>query len=337
MKKHVAPEKIAAFVMQRLDGHERELIGAHLDACTKCKNETNQLSRIHEELKSAGEEIFGDLQKEVDRSCPDINVLHNFLTGTSGWFENRRLKRHLTECTSCTHLLTGYLKDNHQWLHEEIAPSSELLHSLERIPGSGDNFVESALERAFSSFRTLKGRPTFIGAAAAVALAMWAVLIFLPHYPLSVQNDFMAETRYLTRSTRTIPLKPGSVLYSGDAFFVNVRTNRNAFVYLIGYDSQGHCEQLFPAEGLNPLNPLQGRKQYRIPLGKAWPLDDHTGKETIFLAASEGPVGNIVSIVEEMNWIKKEDRLTRQESVEKMEGLLRKQFAAVDILNFDHK
>ena len=337
MKKHIMKEKNAAFVMQCLDEHERELIEAHLDDCPKCKNEVGLLSRIHEELRDAGEEGFGEVQGKVDRCCPEINALHNFLTGTSGWFESKRIKQHFVECTSCSYLITDYLKEDNQWIHEESTPSSELLCSLERIPEARDGYVKSASERAFGSFRSLRVRPSFLGTAAAVALAMWAILIFLPQYPLSVKSDFMAETSYLTRSTRTIPLMPGSVLYSGDAFFLNVRTNRNAFIYLIGYDSQGKCTQIFPAEGLTPANPLLGKKSYRIPDGKAWPLDEHIGTETVFLAASEGPVGDIKSIVKEMNQIKNEGRLIRQEAVERMEELLKEHFAAIDVLSFEHK
>lgn len=337
MKKHVTQEKNAAFVMQCLDEHERELIEAHLDDCPKCKNEVGLLSRIHEELRDAGEEGFGEVQGKADRCCPEINELHNFLTGTSGWFEIKRIKQHLVECTSCSRLITDYLKEDDQWIHEESTPSLELLRSLERIPASRDNDVKSAPEKSFGSFRRLRVRPSFIGAAAAVAVAMWAIMIFLPQYPLSVTSDFMAETSYLTRSTKTIPLMPGTILYSGDAFFLNVRTNRNAFIYLIGFDSQGKCAQIFPAEGLAPANPLLGKKSYRIPEGKAWPLDKHIGTETIFLAASEGPVGDIHSIVEQMNQINNEGRFIREESVERMEELLKEHFAAIDELSFEHK
>lgn len=339
MENHVKKENLAAFVMQCLGEQESKLIEAHLEICSTCKDEIDPLTRIHRGLRSAGQEGVKDLQRKADESCPDNNALHNYLTGTAGWLQNRRLKRHLAECNSCTRLLVDHEADDRSWQRKPVTPSPELLHTLERIPRAGQKPVnpDSPSKRESRPFLRLRLRPTFIGAAAAVAVAMWALFIFLPHYPLTVKSDFMAETRYLTRSTRTIPLSPGSVLYSGDAFFVNVRTNRSAFIYLIGYDSQGELAQLFPADGLIPANPLQGKETYRIPDGKAWPLDENPGAETIFLVASEGPVGNIESIISAMDRIGEENRTERNESVSKMDEFLKQHFAAVDVINFEHR
>lgn len=93
----------------------------------------------------------------------------------------------------------------------------------------------------------------------------------------------------------------GSVLRSHDNFQVHLETNRPGYIYILLYDSQGRASQIFPDPKIDQPGFVEGARKLVIPSKELWFwLDENTGTETIYVLASENPMGDIRGLLARM-------------------------------------
>jgi hypothetical protein len=152
--------------------------------------------------------------------------------------------------------------------------------------------------------------------------------------PVGVQMGVTANTRVITRGFPTEEriekiVKEGDKLFSNDYCRVNFKLDKDAYVYVVHHDSAGALHQLYPDPALAAPQKAKGKTSYTIPEGKdKWfQLDDHTGKETIFLLASNKPIKDFNATIYDIR------DLSREEVARTLESKAR----VLKILNFDHR
>lgn len=86
------------------------------------------------------------------------------------------------------------------------------------------------------------------------------------------------------RSGRTeVQLRPGDVLRSGDAFKINVRVDKQAYVYILLHGSTGKLTKIFSGKLEAGSDVSPGDPRY----DNWYKLDENKGKETIYLIISQ--------------------------------------------------
>ncbi len=86
-----------------------------------------------------------------------------------------------------------------------------------------------------------------------------------------------------SKSGLEMKLSEAAELMQDDAYYILLKPRQRLFVYVAQVDSLGDVYPIFPNPAYAPFsNPLQPGKTYRIPSGRFFYLDEHTGKETIF-------------------------------------------------------
>lgn len=102
--------------------------------------------------------------------------------------------------------------------------------------------------------------------------------------PLRLSVDARA-----THDGRSVVLREGSSLRSGDSIEFDVDVSRQAWVYVAYVDARGEASVLYPESGAGVL--AHPGEQVRIPQrGSRIELDDHPGTERMMLVASERPL-----------------------------------------------
>jgi len=118
--------------------------------------------------------------------------------------------------------------------------------------------------------------------------------------PLEVDAEVWAEARTTGGKFAPVAVRDDTVLRAGDRLWVSdLRANRKAFVHLILLDSDGRLHPIFPSEAIPVGLPLEGGRDYQIPPGERWVLDERAGPEAIFLAASpdEVPLAHVQDLL----------------------------------------
>ena len=88
---------------------------------------------------------------------------------------------------------------------------------------------------------------------------------------------------------------------SHDNFQVHLETNRPGYIYILLYDSQGRASQIFPDPKIDQPGFVEGARKLVIPSKELWFwLDENTGTETIYVLASENPMGDIRGLLARM-------------------------------------
>ncbi|MCX4243553.1 DUF4384 domain-containing protein [Paraliomyxa miuraensis] len=85
----------------------------------------------------------------------------------------------------------------------------------------------------------------------------------------------------------------GGSLRSGDEFRVVVRSDREAYVYILLMSSQGVPSQLFPLAEMGLSNPLPAGVEVAIPNDGTFALDASPGEESLQILASTRPLTDI--------------------------------------------
>ena len=110
---------------------------------------------------------------------------------------------------------------------------------------------------------------------------------------------------------------------------ISFELDKNAYAYILYYDSKGTLEQLYPdPKVLKPLK-VMGKTTYVIPPGEdSWfQLDEQTGTETVFMVASEEPLSNLKAVLLSLQGSSREEVLKT----------LKSQAPVVKVLNFKHQ
>jgi hypothetical protein len=152
--------------------------------------------------------------------------------------------------------------------------------------------------------------------------------------PIGVKMEVAANTRIVVRGVPTEDrikkiVKEGDILFSNDYCRINFELDKNAYVYVVHHDSTGTLHQLYPDPAIANPPKVKGKTSYTIPEGKDnwFQLDDHSGKETIFLLASNRPIPDFNSTIDKVSGLSREEVAKNLER----EGRILK------VLNFEHR
>jgi hypothetical protein len=268
--------------------------------------------------------------------------------------ETERLEAHLVSCTTCCDYYVALNRVIH-FAEEETLPdvpeaqirkashacTIELDKGI-RIPKPVKvSIADQAIGfiKQFFNFDWLAQPIPVMVRSGAVALLL--VLIVSAGYiyyqqaqPIGVTMEVAANTRIVVRGLPTDDrivkiVQEGDMLFSDDYCRINFELDKNAYVYVVHHDSKGTLHQLYPDPAVKNPEKVKGKTSYTIPEGKdSWfQLDDHTGKETIFLLASNRPIRDFNSTINKIS------TLSREEVAQNLES----QGRILKVLNFEHR
>ena len=113
--------------------------------------------------------------------------------------------------------------------------------------------------------------------------------------------DVAARVQRANGETITLEVTDGSVLRSGDGLQIRVRTQRDAYVYILAYGSSSSAVLLHPFSGDSADAFTRAGEDRLIPKNGAFlPLDDREGQELLFAVASDSPIEEISRILMRM-------------------------------------
>jgi hypothetical protein len=93
----------------------------------------------------------------------------------------------------------------------------------------------------------------------------------------------------------------GAELQSHDNLQIHFTTNKDAYVYVLIFDSKHNVELLFPDPKIKLANNVKSGVEYTVPSPNEWFwLDENAGTETLYVLASETPLEDIQSLIKGM-------------------------------------
>lgn len=102
------------------------------------------------------------------------------------------------------------------------------------------------------------------------------------------------------KEKKFVTITKDTVLQSGEELKMMVKLQKDCFVYVVYYGSQGEVELLFPYTLKQLQEDYEVGKNYYIPKGREWmQLDQNTGKEKFFILASSERLLNLESLISE--------------------------------------
>jgi hypothetical protein len=294
---------------------------------------------------------FAAIQKEVTPkgTCPDEIDLTRFTEG--GMDEKKRVfvEEHLVSCPKCC----DYVVALHKIIHfpadetvpgvprEQVRKAAALLKVSGREKDSAPNLER--LSRFLKDFFTFDfiGLPLPLAvkscAAAVVVLLMFSAtyLYYQQTIPLSVTMEVVGKTRVMaTRGTPggkalEITVQEGDTLFSNDYCRIHFELSRDAYAYVIYYDSRGEIQQLFPDPATETPQELQANTPYTVPTAddQWFQLDENRGTETVFMLASPTPISNLQDIYPSIRGLSRETVL----------DLFKRSAPVFKVLSFQHQ
>ena len=123
--------------------------------------------------------------------------------------------------------------------------------------------------------------------------------------PIQVEFSFIA-----VREGKSFSVKSGDTLQTGDRIHITVKPNLRCYVYMINQDAKGNVYSLFPNPSQRYMA-LEAGVEYHIPgKGMSFELDENTGKEHIYITASQIPMNDIEQLIlKDKNEITEKDKL----------------------------
>lgn len=79
------------------------------------------------------------------------------------------------------------------------------------------------------------------------------------------------------------------VFRSGDRIKLNLRSNRNGYLYVVGLGSSGTSRVLFP-DSEDVANGIKAKTTYAVPFSTNLKFDDHPGEEKLLVLLSQRPL-----------------------------------------------
>lgn len=97
----------------------------------------------------------------------------------------------------------------------------------------------------------------------------------------------------IDRQGNSVRTTTSRVFQSGDRIKLNLKSNRNGYLYVVGVGSSGSSRVLFPnAEGV--ANGIKAKVTYAVPFDTNLKFDDTPGEEKLLVLLSERPIPQIV-------------------------------------------
>jgi eukaryotic-like serine/threonine-protein kinase len=109
-----------------------------------------------------------------------------------------------------------------------------------------------------------------------------------------VEEAFLIRQSLLGEEER---LAENAKVAAGEKLFLQLRTDRPTYVYLINQDNENHLKLLFPSHELDQVNPIAGGLGIKLPgVDRGWPIDDKGQRESFFLVASLASLGELEAL-----------------------------------------
>jgi hypothetical protein len=301
-------------------------------------------------------ETYSKVRKAIKKKgeCPDEADLCRFAEGLMDEQATERLEAHLVSCSACCDYVVAFNRVLHfpeeaklPDIPEEQVRKASQACAIDpdkgiRVPkpvkeGVADQVI--GFFKSFFSFDWLaQPMPVLVRSGAAALLFLLIVSAGYVYYqqamPIGVQMEVAANTRIVVRGVPTEDriqkiVEEGDILFSNDFCRINFELDKNAYVYVVHHDSKGTLHQLYPDPAVENPEKVKGKTSYTIPEVKDnwFQLDDHKGKETIFLLASNRPVPDFNSTIDKVSG------LSREEVAQNLESKGR----ILKVLNFEHR
>jgi hypothetical protein len=290
----------------------------------------------------------------IQEKCPDEADLCRFTEGLMDEKEISEIEKHLVSCKTCCDYVVSFNKMMHfpegETLPEvpahQIRQASRACKVVEEKkertqPHHREGLLDQALQflKDLVSFDWLmQPMPVVVKAGAGALLVL---LIFSTTYyyyqqsmSLNIEMQVMGKTRVITRGVPTGEtiekiLKEGDTLYSNDYCRLQFELDRDAYVYVLYYDSGGKLHQLYPDSTAIRPHKVMANTRYIIPPGDDnwFQLDDQKGTETVFIMASREPITDFNQTINSIQGLNKE----------KVLEMLEKRAQDVKVLSFEHE
>lgn len=132
-------------------------------------------------------------------------------------------------------------------------------------------------------------------AAAIAAVAVWLVWHQVGGAALEVEAAVFREA-----TGGEERLRPGGRVRPGDQLFLELKSSRDAYVYVLTEDLQGNAYLLFPLRGTEPGNPIRRGAKVRLPGVRdgdeqRWDVETAGGEEALYVIASTNPLRDLES------------------------------------------
>lgn len=127
--------------------------------------------------------------------------------------------------------------------------------------------------------------------------------------PLELSMNIIGQREDSDGTVSEVIIREGGLLHSYDNFQVHFSSNKDAYIYILIYDSTGEASQLFPDPKIPLSNKIDTGKDYSVPAEGQWFwLDENIGTETIYVLASEKSLDNIEQMLSKMEGVTSEQK-----------------------------
>lgn len=191
-----------------------------------------------------------------DAECPDAKEIIVYALGELDPRESQKIKHHILKCRVCSQLIAD-------------------VHLAE----GRDEVLKPRPEPPQDPF--LKFSPTL------KELVEKSFLINLSLFKLSdVKRGEIGLTRDRSPKLKEFKVEEEGILKSGDYFKIRFSIDRDAYIYILFQSSSGEVTELFSDK-------ISGGRDYTLPEGKGFQLDEKVGEEIVCLLASEEQIEEI--------------------------------------------
>jgi hypothetical protein len=248
-----------------------------------------------ESLKST----FRATRTETTEECPKVDLTIAYALGDPDLDEKSEIKEHIRTCRYCLDMFLDVraAKSESQSLEGkkvDILPG--LQGALE--PDTPPSSIWAKIRNIFSGGTLLSPKPIAVFATA--CLVLFVLIYGLLDRNIPVKIEIMLHGRSITEVRggksmyKEIQLEPGGTLKSGDSFRVQAKIDKDAFIYVIFYDSLGKIS--FIEKGY--IN--AGKDVFMPDINNWYQLDKNAGTETIYLLASRNEIKKFDSKIEDL-------------------------------------
>ena len=289
---------------------------------------------------------FKEMKRKMPthKGCPDEADICRFVEGGMDEKASEGIEKHLVSCPTCCDYVVS-LNRVINFSEEENLPEvpPEQIQAVDRLVKGGDSRAKGGLFKSLKDFLSLdwmmQPMPVMVKSCAAALVVLFIFSTLYIYYQqstsLGVRMELVSKASPITTRGTTGDkevekiIKEGDTLYSNDFCRITFELGKNAYAYILYYDSKDTLKQLYPDPGAIIPQKIMANTTYVIPPGEdSWfQLDEQTGEETVFMLASEKPLSNLKEVYPSLQGASREEVLTTLQS----------KAPVVKVLNFQHK
>jgi S1-C subfamily serine protease len=326
-KEHTCPseETIACYLDNLLKDTEREGFEGHLARCEDCLQQTILLHNLRKETKETG---YIETPTEVIERAKDIvpesskkSLIEVILEYVSNTIRVKRGYRLVPYGTIALIVLLSIGVYSIMFIKTPTIPHDFETYKTRGVaPSKFDDLIDDTTEQVTKP-QVMVTEETGM--------------------PLELSMNIIGQRKDDDGSVHNITIEDGSILQSRDEFKVQFETNKDAYVYILIYDSLNKANLLFPDSKIRLDNKVKANKSYTIPESGHWFwLDENVGVETVYILASESPLDNIKALLvgmegadepekKVMEFVKGKDSIMRAISFRHIDGKAFKEILSI--------